>query len=393
MTLEYLFDRQRLVRVVLVYTPSNSLSLFVQDSLKSRYNISKDSVRTINVKKELTQTREIYNVVPFLSDRWLFHVPKADKLIKKDFIKLMQENTTGIYVLEFENYRNYKAVKDMVSKQQGVLDLYLAWLRRVDFDVLYNRLVLAEKGFKMPKVMEDFVARGYSNEIESLFELFKQLREGVEVKTRKDVIEICGLSSNTIDSFMFGLLKDPTLSDKGLKKYISNRLKEAVDLAEKYTWSKFRNYLKRSVKSCIDVKMILSSGEVYDNIRTYENDHYEMDKLKRYQRYLPKIKETSMTRLLGLLDCLENRRWGNDLDFLTFFFEYIIYKYESNIEVKELILKTLKEGKSSTSNKQKRTRSNIKEKKVTEKEITKLEEERESTRSVFEQRLKDFGGI
>lgn len=385
MALEQLFERQRLLRVVLLYTPSSSLSLFVQDALKTRYNISKESVISIRSKKELNNTREFFNVVPFLSDRWLFHVKQADKLIKKDFIKLARDNTSGVYLLEFENYRNYKSTKDLLSKQQGILDLYLAWLRKKDFMTLYSRLVLRKSKSSLPNSLLNFVIRGYSSEIESVFKLFEVLKEGREIKTRKQVIEICGLSANTIDNFMFGLLKEPNLSDRGLKKYISNRLKEAVELADKYTWTTFRNYLKKSVKSCINVKMILSSGEVYDNIRNYENAGYDIKSIVKYQRFLPQIKKISLARFLGLLENIEKRVWRSDVDFLAFFFNYLIYKYNANEEVKELLMVALDRSKRNESY------DNAKPK-LNQSDLSDLEKDRLKTRSIFKDKLNKIGG-
>jgi hypothetical protein len=390
MSLEQLFDRQNIVRVVLLYTSSSALTLFVQDALRSRFNINKESIIDITTKKELMGTREVFNSVPFLSDRWLFHVKSGDKLIKRDFISLVKDNTSGIYLIEFENYRNYKATKDLLNKQIGVVNLYLAWLNRKDFSVLYNRIVISNKGYNLPKTLLDFVMRGYSAEIDEIFKLFEVLKEGKEVKTRKQIINICGLSSNTIDSFMFSLLKEPTTSDRGLKKYISNRLIEAVDLAEKYTWPTFRNYLKRSVKSCIDIKMILSSGEVYDNIRTYKNDAYNMNQLGRFQRYLPKIKEISITRFLGLLENLEKRIWRNDMDFLSFFFNYMIYKYEANKEVKQLLIDTLNSSKNDKNNKPKASKKII-QKPIQSQDISSLEKERLRIRGMFSEKLQKFG--
>ncbi|MEC2463852.1 hypothetical protein P9X10_02895 [Bacillus cereus] len=338
MALERLFDRQALVKVVLLYTPSNSLSMYVQDVIKNRYQINKDSIRDIRNKKELRETQDLYNVVPFLSQKWLFHVKDGDKVVKKDFLRLARGNTSGVYFIEFENYRSYKFAKDLLKDEIGTIDLYMAWLKRADFEKLYNVLVVGAKGYQLPKTLLDFVIRGYANEIEAVFKLFMELRDGREIKSRKEIIDICGINSNTVDNFMFSLLKDPPVKDAGLKRYMSNRIKEAVDLAEKYTWSTFRNYLKRSVKSCIHVKMILSSGEVYDNIRNYENEGYDMKKLKRFQRYIPQLKETSMSRLVGLLDNLEKGVWYTDLEFLNFFFNYMLYKYNSNEEVKRLLL-------------------------------------------------------
>ncbi|WP_255294051.1 hypothetical protein [Bacillus toyonensis] len=347
MGLEKLYDRQTRMKVVLLYTPSSSLSIYVQDVIKNRYQIKKDSIKTITSKKELGATKDVYNVVPFLSQAWLFHVTNGDKVIKKDFLKLSRGNTSGVYLIEFENYKNYKFAKDLLQREVGVVDLYMAWLRRADFNTLYNQLVVGFNGTQLPKSLLDFVSKGYSSEIEAVFQLFLELRDGREIKSRKQIIDICGLNSNTVDNFMFSLLKDPPTKDAGVKKYMSNRLKEAVDLAEKYTWSTFRNYLKRSVKSCIDVKMILSSGEVYKDIRVYENEGYNMKQLKRLQRYIPTLKEISIARLLGLLDNLEKRTWYNDVDFLNFFFNYMTYKYDSNEEVRRLILeaRTVKANK------------------------------------------------
>ncbi|AFQ29908.1 hypothetical protein P4493_05335 [Bacillus thuringiensis] len=360
MGLELLFDRQSMMKVVLLYTPSNSLSMYVQDVIKNRFQINKDSIKDIATKKELQETKELYNVVPFLSQKWLFHVKNGDKAVKKDFLRLARGNTSGVYFIEFENYRNYKFVKDLLRNEPGTVDLYMGWLKRADFEMLYRHLVVGFKGYELTKTLQDFVIRGYANEIEAVFKLFVELRDGREVKTRKEIIDICGINSNTVDNFMFSLLKEPPVKDKGLKRYMSNRIKEAVDLAEKYTWSTFRNYLKRSVRSCIDVKLILSSGEIYDNIRNYENEGYDMKKLRRMQRYLPQLKEISMARLLGLLDNIEKGVWYTDLEFLNFFFNYMLYKYNSNKEVKKLIL----EARALVKQKENKAKSEPKEKRV-----------------------------
>lgn len=345
MALAMLQDRQVNLKVVLLYTQSNSLELFIEDMIRRRFNINNDNIVNVTSKKELKQTEGVSSVVPFLSDRWLFKVPEADKVVGKEIVTLVRKASSGVYLLKFEKYRDYIKVKKLLDREQGVLDLYLAFLRKDDFTFLYKRVVLNNGGYVLTKPLLDFVSKGYSGEVESLFTLFNLLKDGQEVKTRKQVIDICGLSANTIDNFMFSLLKEPNLTKNGLKKYNSNRIVEAVDLAERYSWRTFRNYLRTSVKSCIDIKMILSSGEIYDDIRNYENEGYEVKRLKRYQRFLYRIKEINIAKFLGLLDNLDKRRWESDLDFLNFFYNYSLYKYNSNVQAKKMLQELLDEQK------------------------------------------------
>ncbi|MRB31179.1 hypothetical protein GH891_31965, partial [Bacillus thuringiensis] len=74
--------------------------MYVQDVIKNRFQINKDSIKDIATKKELQETKELYNVVPFLSQKWLFHVKNGDKAVKKDFLRLARGNTSGVYFIE-----------------------------------------------------------------------------------------------------------------------------------------------------------------------------------------------------------------------------------------------------------------------------------------------------
>ena len=67
-----------------------------------------------------------------------------------------------------------------------------------------------------------------------------------------------------------------------------------------------------------------------------------------------------MARLLGLLDNIEKGVWYTDLEFLNFFFNYMLYKYNSNKEVKKLIL----EARALVKQKENKAKSEPKEKRV-----------------------------
>lgn len=160
-------------------------------------------------------------------------------------------------------------------------------------------------------------------------DLFTELKNGVVFENRRDIADVCGVGGNSIESFIFSMLKKPSESLNGLKTVIKNRMKAGVELSEIYGVSRFQNYLKASVVKMVQLKELEISGLIYKKVFDLPNG-FDEAKLVKYQRFLWRLKEIPMTRLLRLYKYMSESNWVSDFDFAGFVYKYMldIMRYE-----------------------------------------------------------------
>ena len=160
-----------------------------------------------------------------------------------------------------------------------------------------------------------------SSDVDSVMTLFRALQSGEKVEKKRDITDICGLGGNTVDSFILGLLKSEPKTAKGLRTILSNKLKLGSDLEDVLGWGKFWGYALNTVKALCDIKVLYISGTIYKSVRQLP-DGYNEKKLGRYNRYLWKLNEIPLSKLLQVRVLLESRRWSSNLDFVKFLYEF-----------------------------------------------------------------------
>ena len=166
--------------VVLLQTPSSRLQLFLEDKIKRMKHITQDSSITVETKKDLKKVREVLGVSPPFSDMWYVTV-NLDDLNCKELHKEVLDSTTCIFFCTCSKYSTFKSFKDAISKKEGVFDYYITYLKRVDLVYLYDGFVRSDN--KLSKVLFDYVAQGYSGDIESIMELLVRLSKGEVFET------------------------------------------------------------------------------------------------------------------------------------------------------------------------------------------------------------------
>jgi len=311
-------------RAIVFQSQCSALEMFVSDRIKSGLNCNKDTCFTLSTAKELTSLKTICNIIPPFAIKWFVTVEleKFEKNIT-DLVKLIKMSTTVVYFLRATNYSQYKNIKYELRKCEYILDFYVNWLRRDDFLYLYTEFVPKEN--RLNKKLFDYVYQGYSNDVSAVFELFDSLKDGSVIETEAQIADICGVGSNSIESFTMAILKPPSQSVNGLKIVLRNRIKAGTGLAEVYKWDTFHAYLKNSVKALIDLKMLYMSGIITKHVTNIPAS-YDEKKLVRYQRYLYRLREIPLTRLIRVLYFLDAQRWQTGVDFIRFIY---LYTYES----------------------------------------------------------------
>lgn len=329
MLLRNLDDRNMMCNVVILQTSSEKLRMFIQDNIKRRFKCNADTIISCSGKKDYKQVKDVINVVPPFSDKWYIDVD-LDACNDKEFIALVKEATTCVFFCNVTKYSVYKKFKEEIKQVSGVFDYYITYLRKNDFIYLYDAFVPESK--RLSKALFDYVVQSYSGDIESVFDLFLELAQGREIKSRKDIADICGLGGNSTESFIISMLKPPSSTEKGLKKVIQNRIRAGTELAEAYGYSSFYNRLRKTLMSFIQIKMLIISGVVYKQIYKLP-DCYDEKVLSKYQRYIWRLKEIPLSRILRLYTALGKSVWRTDLEFMNFVYNYVYAEEKNNLEV------------------------------------------------------------
>lgn len=328
MLLRNLDDRNMTCNVVILQTSSEKLRMFIQDNIKRRFKCNTDTIIECRGKKDYKQVKDVINVVPPFSEKWYIDVD-LDACNDKDFISLVKDATTCVFFCNVTKYVTYKRFKEEIKSVSGVFDYYINYLRKNDFIYLYDAFVPESK--RLPKVLFDYVTQSYSGDIEAVFNLFLEIAGGREIKTRKDIADICGVGGNSTESFIISMLKSPPTTERGLNKVLKNRTRAGKELAEVYGYGSFYNRLRKTLTSFIQIKMLLISGVVYKQIYNLP-DCYDERTLSKYQRYVWRLKEIPLSRILRLYTSLGTSIWKTDLEFLNFMYSFIYVEEKNNLE-------------------------------------------------------------
>ena len=318
------------VKVVLLQTPSPKLTMFLQDKIKRKVKANSDSILDVENKKDIKKIKDVIGVKPPFSDKWYIAIDLTkmrDSQISgflKDLLEVIKLSSTCIFFIQSPKYSYFKTIRDTLKEDSGVFDFYITFLKRPDLIYLYDSFVL--KSNPLSKSLFDYVVQGYSKDIEAVMDLLLALNKGEEIKSRSDITNICGIGGLSTESFIFSLLKSISGSDKGLKKVMKNRIQAGVELGRNLTYTTFYNYMAKNLLSFIQIKELLISGQVYKTIRNLPNG-YDENTLGRQQRYLWRLKEIPMSKLLRLRMSMGSSAWRDETDFLNFIYTY--YKLEA----------------------------------------------------------------
>lgn len=304
--------------VVILQTSSSRLEMYIQDKMKLKYHVHQEAMIDIQTKQNYKEVRDVIGVLPPFAERWLVLV-NLDRNSDKDLMRLISQSTTCCFVCTVHKYSIYKRVKQELKEVNGVFDFYINYLRRADLLYLYDAFVSEDN--RLTKNLFDFVAQGYSGDIDSIFELLIAINNGQKFTTRKDITDLLGAGGLTIESYIFQLLKPLSGSDTGLTSVVRNRVKVGYDLGQLFSWRTMYDMLSSSLGYLIEIKMLILSGDVYKDIRNLP-DSYNEKRLAKYQKYIWRLKELTMSELLRLRVSLGSKVWDSDADFVNFIYKY-----------------------------------------------------------------------
>lgn len=311
------------IHVHLLLTGSSLSEMYVYDILKKKCGANTESIYRVETKGDFNNMLDLLGVQPFLADRWLFVVNYSRvKALLKGKAGIFREETAE-FLIKVKNYKEYKEAKKLLGM---VNDIYLTSIRPYDVEYLLS-------GYNLPKKLLDFISKSYYSDPEQVFILKKELDGGTVIAERRQIVDICGVSTGSLNSYAMSLLKE-VATEKGRKTVCKNRIKTGLELADVYGFNKMRNFLLACVKDILDIKQLYLAGVIYDSVRDLPEIEVEMKdgskapvfdekRLSRYGFYYKSIIETPYARILRLYLLLKKQgKWYKDIDMMNFIYQY-----------------------------------------------------------------------
>lgn len=298
-----------------VMCDSGKLDLLVYNLLKQACNGNKDTIFYVNKKSDVEEMLDLSLIMPYSADQWLFIVNyNKVKRHRRKLIEFIKAKTVSSKVLvSFDKYADFKKFNDDLGAL--VNSMYLKTLRKDDMAFLF-------RGTKLDKDLKEFIFYSYRSEVEKVMSVLGYIKDGHSVKTRKDITELVGVSTGSIQHFIFQLLGKPPKTEKSRERIIKNRSYILSELAKVYGVRGIKTILTNSVKDILDIKTLYLSGVVYKSL-TNIPEGYDSKRLLRYRVFFGKIIDIEYSRILELYLLLYNEGvWSNELDLYKFLYIY-----------------------------------------------------------------------
>ena len=319
--LEALTDRE--VNVHTMMQDSGKLDLFVYNMLKKATSGNKDTVIYVNKKSDVEEMSDLSLVMPMNADQWLFIISydKVKRHRRKIIELIKQKNPSSKYLVSFEKYIDFKRFNDDLGSM--VNSMYLKNLNQKDARFLFRK-------YKFDKDLFQFIFYSYRSEVEKMMTLLSFLDMGQTVRSRKDVTDLVGVSTGSIQHFIFQLLGKKPLSLKSQGIIVKNRTVTISELAKVYGVRQLKGIITNSVKDILDIKSLNLTGVLYKSIDKIP-EGYDSTRLLKYKPFYAKILDVPYIRILDLYLLLYNERsWNSELDMYRF-----IYTYYRNLGIEE----------------------------------------------------------
>lgn len=313
------------VSVHLLLTSSDLADIYVYDTLKERCKATLESVFTVDTKASFKGMSEMVSMQPNLAEKWLvvLNYSKVKGMLKGSMGIFQSE--TAIFLVKVKNYAEYKEFKSMYG---SVNDMYLNTIKR--FEVMYLL-----RPFGLSEEVKGFTATAYFSDPERVFLLRKELLNGAEIKSTKDVVALCGESMGNIQKFAMLLLTDEPKTEMFLKRSYKKRVKTVCELCETFSSRTAYNFVSSVLKDILYIKMLYLQGTVYDKICDLP-EAFDETKLARYNYYLKVVSGgISYERILWVYSEIRSfGRWNRQEDAVLFLYKFYLALIKRNECVK-----------------------------------------------------------
>lgn len=325
MELRRIEDSNLGLQLLLTYGGSDGLEDLINMRLKEVYQVSRENVEYLKTKNDLENTKMYNNMVPFLGGNRLYIMEAYKNMGVSVLEGVLRNNTIGIYVVHFSDYKSFLEVSNKLSEKRGVESVSLRFLSKADLRYIYKIKVSEDKRIENDNLLE-YLLTGYKHDIELLFKVFDELNQGkLVLKDRKGVQEYCGRRYNTPINFTMKLLKDLPETPRGKRGRYSAVLSDYMELKEKYSGKWVYNQVMKYIDGVLRYKQLRLSA-ISVNKYVIQSDNEDVAVLKQLQWHKEVVEEVPLGVVLNLQKQLMDSKVGkfeDDIKFISFLSSYM----------------------------------------------------------------------
>lgn len=305
---------------VLVYGKSSRYLTLVTNLVKKRFSVGSSSVLRVNDLNDIPKQDSSIQVRPFRSLFRLIIVEDQKTELSNDtltFLKTIQPFTR--LVVGFQNYKIFQnfRYKNYLSDFQPDI-MFSTYMTQSEFQYIYEVTIKANGSVSLSEKMYNIVIKRYLRDIDAVFTILSQLRDGVEIRDNATLVQLAGVGSLQIERVALSMLTSTTKTKRGLEQYKKKNLQHLLELSTHRSLETVRKSLLDSFKAILILKELLVTGKIFPEVGVLPDlSKYNNYHIGKYARSLEQIDNLSMFEIVNFMS-LVNHRWHDESQLFSF---------------------------------------------------------------------------
>lgn len=305
---------------VLVYGKSSRYLTLVTNLVKKRFSVGSSSVLRVNDLNDIPKQDSSIQVRPFRSLFRLIIVEDQKTELSSDtltFLQTIQPFTR--LVVGFQNYKIFQnfRYKNYLSDFQPDI-MFSTYMTQSEFQYIYEVTIKAKDSVSLSEKMYSIVIKRYLRDIDAVFTILSQLRDGVEIRDNATLVQLAGVGSLQIERVALSMLTSTTKTKRGLEQYKKKNLQHLLELSTHRSLETVRKSLLDSFKAILILKELLVTGKIFPEVGVLPDlSKYNNYHIGKYARSLEQIDNLSMVEIVNFMS-LVNHRWHDESQLFSF---------------------------------------------------------------------------
>ena len=305
---------------VLVYGKSSRYLTLVTNLVKKRFSVGSSSVLRVNDLNDIPKQDSSIQVRPFRSLFRLIIVEDQKTELSSDtltFLQTIQPFTR--LVVGFQNYKIFQnfRYKNYLSDFQPDI-MFSTYMTQSEFQYIYEVTIKANGSVSLSEKMYNIVIKRYLRDIDAVFTILSQLRDGVEIRDNATLVQLAGVGSLQIERVALSMLTSTTKTKRGLEQYKKKNLQHLLELSTHRSLETVRKSLLNSFKAILILKELLVTGKIFPEVGVLPDlSKYNNYHIGKYARSLEQIDNLSMVEIVNFMS-LVNHRWHDESQLFSF---------------------------------------------------------------------------
>lgn len=306
---------------VWVYGKSSRYLALVTNLVKKRFNVGSDSVIRVNDINDLPKMDASIQIRPFRSRYRLIIVEEQKTELSSTtvtFLHTIQPFTR--LVVGFQNYKvfqNFRYADGLRDFQPEIM--FSTYMTQSEFQYIYDVTIKAKGSVALSDKMYSVVTKRYLRDIDAVFTILSQLKDGVEIRDNATLVQLAGVGSLQVEKVALSMLTSTTKTKRGLEQYKKKQLQHLLELSSHRSYETVRKSLLDSFKAILILKELLVSGKIYPEVGVLPDlSKYNNYHIGKFTRSLEQIDNLSMVEIVNFMSLVGSQKWSQEFHVVSF---------------------------------------------------------------------------